>query len=174
MALLASSTLPSSPQYQIKVFRNKPCQFRWCLLSHAPHQISPTCSIKVTKAHFGEPSKVKLQLNIVKERWLRAIPDSVKEFPWRKAEDLLLKQLLLVGQKAFKSSCWLLDDGLLERDIHGSLSSFREKRAELAPSGLQLLLHSCEGHFNISHSKYTAVSFACCKWWVDASFVDLG
>ncbi|KAF9682448.1 hypothetical protein SADUNF_Sadunf05G0109900 [Salix dunnii] len=114
------------PILQIKVFRNKPCQLRWCLLSRAPHQISPTCSMNVTKAHFGEPSKVKLQLNIVKERWLHAIPNSVKEFPWRKAENLLLKQLLLVGQKAFKWSLMILFLFSFLSDVMYSISRNRE------------------------------------------------
>lgn len=114
------------PFLQIKVLRNKPCRLRWCLLSHAPHQISPTCSMKVTKAHFGEPSKVKLQLNIVKERLWHAIPDSAKEFPWRKAEDLLLKRLLLVGQKAFKWSLVILFLLSFLADVMYSISRNRE------------------------------------------------
>lgn len=114
------------PFLQIKVLRKKPCRLRWCLLSHASHQISPTCSMKVTKAHFGEPSKVKLQLNIVKERLWHAIPDSAKEFPWRKAEDLLLKRLLLVGQKAFKWSLVILFLLSFLADVMYSISRNRE------------------------------------------------
>ncbi|KAG6775941.1 hypothetical protein POTOM_019440 [Populus tomentosa] len=48
--------------------------------------------------------------------------------------------------------------------------ALEKNRAELTVSGYQLLLHSYEGHVNI----FYVISFACCKWWVDASFVALG
>ncbi|CAK7347368.1 unnamed protein product [Dovyalis caffra] len=89
--------------------------------------------MKVTKAHFGEPSKVKLQLNIVKERLWSAIPYSAKEFPWRKAEDVLFKRLLLVGQKAFK---WSLITLFLFSSLSDVMFSISRNRELMIPFGL--------------------------------------
>lgn len=69
---------------------------------HGNHQCSPTCSMKVSTVEFGEPNKVKMQINIVRETLWEATPDSVKEIPWKKVEKIPLEQLLLLGQKVLK------------------------------------------------------------------------
>ena len=60
--------------------------------------------IPMAQFQFGEPNKIKEQLNIVKERLRENTPDSVKDFPWKKAENLLLQSLLFAGKKALKLS----------------------------------------------------------------------
>ncbi|XVF39745.1 hypothetical protein PTKIN_Ptkin01aG0057500 [Pterospermum kingtungense] len=51
---------------------------------------------------FDEPNKIKQQLYIIKEKLWERTPDSVKDFPWKKAENLLLQRLVSVGYKALK------------------------------------------------------------------------
>ncbi|XP_021284491.1 uncharacterized protein LOC110416748 isoform X2 [Herrania umbratica] len=60
--------------------------------------------MKITMAQSGEPKKIREQLNIIKETLWEATPETVKDFPWKKAENLLLERLLFVGQKALKLS----------------------------------------------------------------------
>lgn len=99
MAVLASSTsvpvpvavsFTPSPKFQIKP-----------LSAHFRHQILPKCSIT---AQIGEPNKAKLALGIVKKRLWEAVPEPVKQFQWKKAENILCERLLLLGKKALKWS----------------------------------------------------------------------
>lgn len=56
-----------------------------------------------------------MQIGIVKEKLKEAMPSSVQEFPWRKAQHTLLDRLLLLVQEALKWS-------LIIYFIFGSLS----------------------------------------------------
>ncbi|KAJ8771375.1 hypothetical protein K2173_026552 [Erythroxylum novogranatense] len=100
---MASSVPPSTLNFQVKLFKSRSCPNNWCMLDHVNHRFSsPTCSVKVTNAQYGEPRSVKLQLSIAKERLLEAVLEPVKDFPWRKAKDVLMKRFLSVGKKVFK------------------------------------------------------------------------
>ncbi|EEF52223.1 conserved hypothetical protein [Ricinus communis] len=89
---------------QIKLLRNQTFQLRgWTVLHKHPRQL-PLCFMKLTKAQFGEPNKVRLQLSSAKEKLWEATPNPVKKFPWREAGDMLLKRLLFIGQKVLKWS----------------------------------------------------------------------
>ncbi|XP_022772948.1 uncharacterized protein LOC111315481 [Durio zibethinus] len=108
MALLASSVLPSALNIKVKRFEHEPSsQLHGFLLQLNCHRrVSPKCGMKITTARFqfGEPNKIKEQLNFIKERLWEKTPDAVKDFPWKKAENLLLQRLLFVGKKALKLS----------------------------------------------------------------------
>lgn len=108
MALLASSVLPSTPNIKVKQFENQPSsQLHGFFLPLRCHlRVSPKCGMKITMAQFqfGEPNKIKEQLNTIKERLWENTSDSVKDFPWKKAENLLLQRLLFVGKKMLKLS----------------------------------------------------------------------
>lgn len=43
-------------------------------------------------------------MSVLRKRIWEAAPDSVKDFPWKKAEDIVLQQLLLLGQEIVKWS----------------------------------------------------------------------
>lgn len=60
--------------------------------------------MKASMAQFGEPEKLKVHLDVVKERLLESVPNSVKDFPWKEAEDKLLHRLILLGHKVLKWS----------------------------------------------------------------------
>ncbi|KAK4745652.1 hypothetical protein SAY87_011964 [Trapa incisa] len=101
-----STILPSSSLLRIKLFKHRPSQFhgsgvRYCHNVAAP----PRCSLKATMVQFGEPEKLKVQLDVVKERLLESVPDSVKHFPWKEAEDKLRHRFILLGGKVLK---WLI------------------------------------------------------------------
>nr|KJB14200.1 hypothetical protein B456_002G137100 [Gossypium raimondii] len=100
MALLTSSLLPSSLNIKVKQYEHQSC----CYQLHNFHRLSPKCHLKITMAQFWEPNKMKEQLNTIKERLWENSPDSVKAFPWKKAENLLLDKLLVAGNKALKLS----------------------------------------------------------------------
>ena len=55
-------------------------------------------------SQFDGPDKVKAQLNDVKEKLQKAIPDSLKELEWEKGVDLMVEQLLSLVHKALKWS----------------------------------------------------------------------
>ncbi|XP_043708141.1 uncharacterized protein LOC122657489 [Telopea speciosissima] len=64
-----------------------------------------TCPIRrATIAHFSEPNKKMVHMNRFTKRLWASLPEPVKEFPWRKAEDLVLQHLLILGEKALKWS----------------------------------------------------------------------
>ncbi|CBI19349.3 hypothetical protein VitviT2T_027400 [Vitis vinifera] len=104
MALPASTVTVWSSRFRINLLR--PCQLHGCSLSHAYNrQTLHSHSIKLrTMAQFSEQNKVKMQMSILRKRLWEAAPDSLKDFPWKKAEDTVLQQLLLLGQKALKWS----------------------------------------------------------------------
>lgn len=49
-----------------------------------------------------------MQINVVKEKLRKAIPESVEEVEWNKASDILLERLLSLGKQAFKWSIIVL------------------------------------------------------------------
>ncbi|XVE55695.1 hypothetical protein DITRI_Ditri03aG0179100 [Diplodiscus trichospermus] len=106
MALLASPVSPSTLNIKVKQFEHQPSsQLHGFLLQLNGHRrVTPKCGMRITMARFGEPNKIKEQLNIIKEKLWEHTPDSVKDIPWKKAENLLLQRLLSVGQKALKLS----------------------------------------------------------------------
>lgn len=80
----------------------------------------------VSMAQFGEPNKPSLQIGVMKEKVLEAIPVPVKELPWKKAADIALKQLLFLGEKALKWSLLALCVLSFFSDIIFSISRNRE------------------------------------------------
>ncbi|XWS25466.1 hypothetical protein CRYUN_Cryun27aG0070600 [Craigia yunnanensis] len=108
MTHLASSVLPSTLNIKVKQFERQPSsQLHGFLLQLNCHRrVSPKCGMKIPMAQFqfGEPNKIKEQLNIIKERLREKTLDSAKDLPWKKAENLLVQRLLFAGKKALKLS----------------------------------------------------------------------
>ncbi|XP_043809219.1 uncharacterized protein LOC110606485 isoform X2 [Manihot esculenta] len=117
----------------INRFKNQPSQLhrRPFLLAHP--QRSPTCFMKIINPQFGETDKVKLQLSIAKERLWEATPDPVKEFPWRKAGDELLKRLMFIGQAALK---WSLIAVFIFSSVSDVIFSISRNQELMIPVGL--------------------------------------
>lgn len=58
--------------------------------------------IRLTTAQLNEPNIPKIELNVVKKRLFEAIPEEVKQVPWKKAEKVFLNNLLGASVKALK------------------------------------------------------------------------
>jgi hypothetical protein len=118
---------------QIKNFQGQPFELRRSLRLCARRQISPTCSMKVSMAEFGEPKKVNMQISILREKLWEAIPDSVKEIPWKKAEKILIERLLFLGQKALK---WTLIILFVFSSLSDVIFSISRNQELMIPLGL--------------------------------------
>ncbi|KAJ9166385.1 hypothetical protein P3X46_021151 [Hevea brasiliensis] len=130
---MASSLFTSSPKFQIILFKNQPGQLhRWQFLRAHSHR-SPTPFMKITNSQFGKTNKVNLQFSIAKERLWVATPDPVKEFPWRKAGDVLLKRLLFIGQAALK---WSLITIFIFSSVSDVIFSISRNQELMIPVGL--------------------------------------
>jgi len=80
-------------------------QHQPCIVSGAASQhVSYRPTRKLVVAEFGMPDKAKMQTNAVKEQLWKSLSVSLKEFPWKKAEEQVLKRLLSLSQKVFKWS----------------------------------------------------------------------
>ncbi|KAJ1442744.1 hypothetical protein SESBI_00621 [Sesbania bispinosa] len=101
MAILPSLAVPSTPKFRVKLFQCQPCQFHYL-----PHRTfyTRTSSIKASVADHNEPNEVKMQIGIMKEKLREAMPIPVQQFPWRKAEHILLDRLVFLVQEAVKWS----------------------------------------------------------------------
>lgn len=89
--------------------------------------------MQVTMAQFGESERLNVQLDTVTERLQEAIPDSVKHFPWKKAETVLLDRVVSLGQKALK---WLLITLFVASSLSDVLFAISRNRELIIPIGL--------------------------------------
>ncbi|PSS31515.1 Glycine--tRNA ligase beta subunit like [Actinidia chinensis var. chinensis] len=104
MALPATLLSPRPSTFLI--FKGHRCQLRSGLaICVRNHPTSRTYSARIpTIAQFRELPKVMTHINNIREKLWDIIPRSVKDFPLKKPEDILLRQLLLVGKEALKWS----------------------------------------------------------------------
>ncbi|XP_059631184.1 uncharacterized protein LOC132274051 [Cornus florida] len=130
MALPASAF--SRSNIQIKLFK---CQLCSPVLVRAWNQpASTTCSVKLPRmAQFSQPPNVKLHIDRVREKLQEVIPDSLKDFPWKKAEHTALKQLLPAAQKALR---WSLITLFTLSSISDVIYSISRNKELLIPIGL--------------------------------------
>lgn len=87
-------------------------------------------------SQFGEPNKghnQALEIKVVKEKLLEAIPVTVKELPWKRAADIALKQLLCLGEKALK---WCLVAFFVLSFFSDVIFSISRNRELVIPFGL--------------------------------------
>ncbi|PKI46944.1 uncharacterized protein LOC116215549 isoform X1 [Punica granatum] len=116
--MVASVIMASASPIRIKLFKGRPCQLSGSGLRHSRHVITPPrCSMRASMAQFGEPEKLKVHLNVARERLWETVPNSVKDFPWKEAEDKILHRLVLLGHKVLKWS-------IVSLFVFSSLSDF--------------------------------------------------
>ena len=120
---------------QVKLFQCQPCQFHRCTELYLPHQTyyTRTRSIKVSMADHNEPSEVKMQIGIMREKLKEAMPVSVQEFPWKKAEQILLDRLLNLAQETVK---WSLVLFFIFSSVSDVVYTFSINRELVIPIGL--------------------------------------
>uniref|UniRef100_A0A1D1YND0 Phosphoribosyl-AMP cyclohydrolase n=1 Tax=Anthurium amnicola TaxID=1678845 RepID=A0A1D1YND0_9ARAE len=106
--------------------------FLFSYLHHQKHTVK--CSLKApTAEHFGEPNKFATYWHMLSETLWRSLPEPVIEFPWKKAEVLILQRLLHLGKKAMK---WFLVFFLLVNFPSDVFFSFSRNRELMIPLGL--------------------------------------
>ncbi|CAL0322528.1 unnamed protein product [Lupinus luteus] len=161
MALLPSFPISSSPKLRVKLFQCQPCQAHRCSAIYPTHRTSytHTLSIKVSKTDHSEPNEVKMQIGIVKEKLRDTLPVPVQEFPWRKAEHLLLQRLLSLAQEALK---WSLILFFIFSSLSDIVYTFSINRELLIPVGLfvgclisDFLKEISQEFFHRSEEKYS-------------------
>ncbi|XP_010248311.1 PREDICTED: uncharacterized protein LOC104591222 [Nelumbo nucifera] len=136
MALAVSAIVPL--RFQTKFFKAKLYTVRRCLTyscNHS-HRTSQICSINIaTMAQFSDPSKLRVHMDKLGEKIWEALPEPVKEFPWRRAEDIVIQQLLLLGKKALK---WSLITAFVLSSLSDIIFSISRNRELLIPIGLSV------------------------------------
>ncbi|KAG4379351.1 hypothetical protein AAZX31_17G218800 [Glycine max] len=135
MAILPSLAVPSTPISRVKLFQCQPCQFHRCTELYLPHQTyyTRTTSIKVSMADQNEPSEVNMQIGIMREKLKETLPVSVQEFPWKKAEHILLDRLLNLAQETVK---WSLVLFFIFSSVSDVVYTFSINRELVIPVGL--------------------------------------
>lgn len=105
MASLPSSLSSSTFRFRVKPVNAPLLLHQPCIVSYAASQrASSKAPRKLVVAQFRMPDEAKMQMNAVKEQLWKSLPESIKELPWKKAGDLLLKLLLSRSKEAFKWS----------------------------------------------------------------------
>lgn len=128
---------------QVKLFQCQPGQVYRCSAIHPPHRTfyPRTHSIKVSMADHNEPDEVKMQIGIMREKLREAIPISVQEFPWSKAQHILLERLLFLAQDAVK---WSLILFFIISSLSDIVYTFSINRELLIPVGLFVGCHMAD------------------------------
>lgn len=105
------------------------------LLSHVQsNQTLHTCSVKLpTVAQFSEHNKVKRQLRTLGKRLCEVAHDPFKDFPWKKAEEILLQKLILLGQDTVK---WSLVTLFILTSISDVIFCISRNKELMIPIGL--------------------------------------
>lgn len=99
-------TWPLCNAVQVASSKSRPRQLHNSFLINVRKQhVSVTCSAKFPRMdHFHEPTKLIVFLNNTKEKLWKLTPDSVKHFPWKKAESVALHELLVLAKETLKWS----------------------------------------------------------------------
>ncbi|KAI3424590.1 uncharacterized protein J3R85_010468 [Psidium guajava] len=133
MASPAFVALPSISPFRIKLLNGKRCQPSDGITLHSWQWTFPKKSMQVMMAQFGESERLNVQLDAVTERLQEAIPDSVKHFPWKKAETVLLDRVVLLVQKALN---WSLITLFVASSVSDVLFAISRNRELTIPIGL--------------------------------------
>lgn len=109
-----------------------PCNYR--LIHVTKNPISATRCVRLpTRAQLFDPSQINLHMNNIRERLWHVTPNPIKEFPWKKAETIALKQFILTAKEALK---WALVAVLIFGSISDVLFSISINKELLIPFGL--------------------------------------
>lgn len=80
-----------------------------------------------------DANKMKKKINTIKERLFETVPLSVKDFQWKKAEEILLQRVLFLGQKALK---WFLFAMFIFSSLSDVVFSVTINKELMIPVGL--------------------------------------
>lgn len=119
---------------QMELLNSKSCprSHRLINVTRSPNSVT-RCVRLPTRAQLNDPSGINLHMNNIKDRLWYVIPNPVKEFPWKKAESIALKQFLITAKEALK---WSLVAVLIFGSISDVLFSISMNKELLIPFGL--------------------------------------
>ncbi|KAF8406167.1 hypothetical protein HHK36_008247 [Tetracentron sinense] len=134
MALMASA-IPPPLRFQIQILEGQRCPLIRCSIFSTTRNRHPQIyCIKVpTISQYSDPSKVKMYVDNFKEKLCETFPQPVKEFPWKKAENIVLHRLLFLGEKALK---WSLITLFIVSSFSDVIFSISRNRELTIPLGL--------------------------------------
>ncbi|KAK6940325.1 hypothetical protein RJ641_029856 [Dillenia turbinata] len=135
MALPSPSTFLYSIDFRKKLFNDGRDCFIWHTSQHACYNhMSSGCFAKLsTRSEFIEPNKLKIHISNVRKQLTQVASDTVKHIPWKKAENVLLLQLLSLGHMACK---WSLVALFVCSFLSDAMYSILRDRELLIPIGL--------------------------------------
>ncbi|KAK3029120.1 hypothetical protein RJ639_038825 [Escallonia herrerae] len=117
----------------MKVLKWRPCRSYIPLLVHLRHHpISTSYSMKLPVAQYDSP-KVKLYIRSIRDNLWDVTPAAVKEFPSEKAKAIALRQMLGLGQEAWK---WSLVVLFIFSSVSDFVYSVSRNKELLIPFGL--------------------------------------
>lgn len=136
-AVMTSSANPLvfGPRLQTKLLKDRkylPCQgslFSWTC---SPRLLVKSSLNAPNEKPFGL-SKLKPHMDHFTEKVWETFPESAKEFPWKKAEELVVQRLLFLGKKASK---WFLSILFITSSLSDIVLSISRDRELLIPLGL--------------------------------------
>ncbi|KAL1817667.1 hypothetical protein ACET3Z_020241 [Daucus carota] len=122
------------PTFSMELLNSKSCprSHRLINVTRSPNSVT-RCVRLPTRAQLNDPSGINLHMNNIKDRLWYVIPNPVKEFPWKKAESIALKQFLITAKEALK---WSLVAVLIFGSISDVLFSISMNKELLIPFGL--------------------------------------
>lgn len=133
-AMAVQTCAISLPSFPMKLMNRKSCPHNHWLINVTRSPISATRSVRLpTRAQLYDPSQINLHINHIKERLWYVIPNPIKEFPWKKAETIALKQFLVTAKEALR---WSLVTVLIFGSISDVLFSVSINKELLIPFGL--------------------------------------
>ncbi|KAI3957082.1 hypothetical protein MKX01_004373 [Papaver californicum] len=136
MALTASTVAPFGLQIKLLESQIFPVHSGSCLLlsPNKHRQAIMKCSAKATGfGQLSDPSKLKMQFGDFGEKLWQTFPEPVKEFPWKKAVDIMPQRLLSLGMEALK---WSLTTLFAFSSLSDILLSISKNKELMIPLGL--------------------------------------
>ncbi|TYK20112.1 putative Embryo defective 1273 [Cucumis melo var. makuwa] len=107
MALPASISLPSlSSTSRIILFKGK-TTLNSCFPLNGGRRATLTSSVKVKMARFMDSNFMPIEIENLKEKMQKVVPEPVKIFPWKEAEKILVERLVFMGKETLKWSLLL-------------------------------------------------------------------
>lgn len=97
-------TCPFCCNLQVSSSKSQLHQLRNSFLINVPKKhISVSCFAKSPgMEHFNGPTKLVVLLSNTQKKLWNLMPDSVKSFPWKKAETVALEEFLVLGKETLK------------------------------------------------------------------------
>ncbi|GAB2269568.1 hypothetical protein Dimus_004488 [Dionaea muscipula] len=133
--MVAATSAISISTFQRKLLPLQPCSKQRCLHLSSRISCSPNRKLQLVRAQFRIPDEVKVRLAIAKDRVWKSTPDRIKDFPWKKAEAVILQPLLFLARESFK---WCFIAWFLLGFVNDVIFAISKNQELVMPFGLFL------------------------------------